>query len=190
WSARLATGRGVGYSSDCPGLIAMRPKRAAADFTTGNDVLRMRCLPTPVDGTTTSLRWPSTARSLQALGAILMMFALGVPAFAEPRVIMKGHTLALGGLAYSADGLHVATGSYDHTAKVWEAATGKELVTLAGHGATVEGVAFSPDGKFLATGSYDGTVKLWEWTAGKELATLAGHSSMIRSLAYSPDGKT
>ena len=42
------------------------------------------------------------------------------------------------GAIYSADGMHVATASYDHTAKVWEAATGKELVTLSGHGATVE----------------------------------------------------
>ena len=65
------------------------------------------------------------ALSLPALGGLLMMVALAFPALAEPRVILKGHTLALGGLAYSADGLHIATGSYDRTAKVWDAATGK-----------------------------------------------------------------
>ena len=147
-------------------------------------------MPRSADRITTFLRWSWAALSLPVLGGLLMMVALALPALAAPRVILKGHTLALGDLAYSPDGLHVATASYDRTAKVWEAATGKELVTLGGHGATVEAVAFSPDGKFLATGSYDGTVKLWDWAAGKELATFAGHSNMIRSLAYSPDGKT
>src|SRR5205085_2976114 len=129
-------------------LSAMRSKRAMANVATGND----RC--------------SFVALSLAMLGGLLMMIAL--PALAEPRVILKGHTLALGGLAYSANGLHVATASYDRTAKVWEAATGKELATLAGHNATVEAVAFSLDGKFLATGSYDGTVKLWDWRGSKE----------------------
>ena len=146
-------------------------------------------MPTSADGTTSRRRHWVTL-SLPALVGLLMMMALALPALADARVILKGHTLPLGGLAYSPDGLNVATASYDRTVKMWEAATGKELVTLAGHGATVEAVAFSPDGKVLASGSYDGTVKLWDWAAGKELAMFAGHSNMIRSLAYSPDGKT
>jgi len=55
---------------------------------------------------------------------------------------------------------HVATGSYDRTAKIWDAAPGAEVTTLRGHDGTVEATRFSPDGKLLATGSYDGTVKL------------------------------
>ena len=50
-----------------------------------------------------------------------MMLALALPALADARIILKGHTLGLGSLAYSADGLHVATASYDRTAKVWDA---------------------------------------------------------------------
>ena len=41
----------------------------------------------------------------------------------------------------------------DDTAKVWDAQTGKELLTLQGHTDSVDGVAFSPDGKRLATAS-------------------------------------
>src|SRR5438874_2825477 len=149
-------------------------------LTTGNDA-RRRCVPIFANRILTSRRWPrAAALSVPALGGLLMIIGLALPARAEPRIILRGHTLALGGLAYSADGLHVATASYDRTAKVWEAATGKELATLAGHNATVEAVAFSLDGKFLATGSYDGTVKLWDWRVSKELLTFARHSSMIR----------
>ena len=41
----------------------------------------------------------------------------------------------------------LATGSWDRTVKIWEAATGKELLTLTGHTSYVYTVAFSPDGK-------------------------------------------
>src|SRR3981189_2457955 len=104
------------------------------------------------------------------------------------RAILKGHTAALTVVAYSPDGKYLATGSLDRTARVWDAATGKELAALVGHTAPLEGVAFSPDGKTLATGSYDNLVKLWDWSTGKELTTFAGHTNMVRSLAWSPDG--
>src|SRR5258708_10868317 len=146
----------------------MRAKRAMAGFPTGNDALRRRCVPRSADRITTSVRWHWVTLSLPALGGLLMMIALALPALADARVILKGHTLALGGLAYSPDSQHVATASYDRTAKVWEAATGKELVTLAGHGATVEAGAFSPDSKGLSTGRYDATGKLRGWAPRTE----------------------
>ena len=36
-------------------------------------------------------------------------------------------------VAFSPDGQRIVTGSMDQTAKVWEAASGKELLTLKGH---------------------------------------------------------
>ncbi len=41
----------------------------------------------------------------------------------------------------------------DQTAKVWDAASGKELLTLRGHSAGFCVVAFSPDGQRIVTGS-------------------------------------
>ena len=36
-------------------------------------------------------------------------------------------------VAFSPDGQRIVTGSWDETAKVWEAASGRELLTLKGH---------------------------------------------------------
>jgi WD40 repeat protein len=65
-------------------------------------------------------------------------------------------------VAFSKDGDILATGSYDHTVRLWRAADGTFLKTLYGHGDYVTDLAFSPSGEVLASGSYDGTVILWE----------------------------
>ena len=45
---------------------------------------------------------------------------------------LKGHTEAVYAVAFSPDGGYVATGSFDKTLKLWDAATGKEVKTLGG----------------------------------------------------------
>ncbi len=62
---------------------------------------------------------------------------------------------------------------------MWDAATGKELLTLRGHSGDVNSVACSPDGKRLATASADQTAKVWDAATGKELLTLRGHSDRV-----------
>jgi WD40 repeat protein len=65
-------------------------------------------------------------------------------------------------VTFSPDGTILATGSHDQAIKLWDAATGHELIALRGHTGNVYAVAFSPDGTRLASGSLDGTVRLWD----------------------------
>src|SRR5258708_7893283 len=107
-------------------------------------------------------------------------------------VTLRGHREAVGSVAFSPDGLRIVTGSDDQTAKVWEAASGRELLTLKGHSARIYSVAFSPDGGRIVTGSDDQTAKLWDWNAvsGQELPTLSEHTTTaINSVAFSQNGQ-
>ncbi len=64
-------------------------------------------------------------------------------------------------VTFSKDGETLATGSYDHTVRLWRALDGALLKILYGHGDFVTDLAFSPSGELLASSSYDGTVILW-----------------------------
>ena len=55
--------------------------------------------------------------------------------------------------------LLLASGSYDHTARIWDVDTGECRRVLEGHTDRVYGVAFAPDASRLATASLDRTAQ-------------------------------
>src|SRR5215472_15013189 len=57
--------------------------------------------------------------------------------------LIRGHAGIVAEVAFSPDGNVIVTRSYDGTARTWETATGRPLVTFAGHGDAVYAVAFS-----------------------------------------------
>ena len=95
----------------------------------------------------------------------------------------------LGAVAYSRDGKQVALSSLRGTVSIWDALTGKQLLTLREHTGWVYAVAFSPDGKMLATASADGTTRLWDTTTGVNVLTLNVDSRGTGGVEFNPDGK-
>jgi hypothetical protein len=83
----------------------------------------------------------------------------------------------------------VSTASADHTARLWEADSGKPLSIFQGHTDRVTSAVFSPDGRRVLTASADHTAQLWEADSGKRLAIFQGHTDGVTSAVFSPDGR-
>ncbi|MEG4423482.1 MULTISPECIES: WD40 domain-containing protein [unclassified Microcoleus] len=89
---------------------------------------------------------------------------------------------------FSPDGKLLATGDSDGVVRLWEASSGREILTCKGHTNVVESVTFSPDGEILASGSYDKTIKLWDVKSGECLKVLQGHTESVMFVTFNPDG--
>ena len=101
---------------------------------------------------------------------------------------MKGHARTVLFAAFSPDEKKVLTASEDQTARVWDAATGKELLLLRGHEDKVRYAAWSPDGKRIINGSEDSTARLWDADKGEESVTMKHGKHPIHFVAFLPDG--
>ncbi|MCB0202238.1 MAG: PD40 domain-containing protein, partial [Anaerolineae bacterium] len=86
---------------------------------------------------------------------------------------------------WSPDGTRIVTAS-DEVARVWDAATGDELLTLQPADA-MYGAGWSPDGEHIWING-DGFASLWDAETGEQLYSLDGHTSWLGMLSWSPDG--
>ena len=90
-------------------------------------------------------------------------------------------------IAFSPDGLRIATASSDRTARVWDAWTGPSDTALK-HIDEIWCIAFSRR-PLVATGSKDQTARIWDSTSGEALTPALQHGGNLRSAAFSPDGR-
>lgn len=80
-----------------------------------------------------------------------------------------------------------ASGSHDHTIKIWDANNHRCISTIRGHTDGVWGLDYLEDGKKLISASVDGTARLWDVNSGQNTATLAYHENKIYNAAVNQD---
>ena len=109
---------------------------------------------------------------------ILILAALGYAAqrFYVPKIkftSLVSQSQPILSVAFSPNGLTLASASHDNTVQFWNVTTEKALNSLSDH---VDALAFSHNGNSLATADWDREVKQWDPASGQILATFDGHT--------------
>ncbi|KAI9168631.1 hypothetical protein H9P43_008004 [Blastocladiella emersonii ATCC 22665] len=154
---------------------------------------------TPADGAPAAAAVPAPAAPVTG--------ALPLPSLAASAVL-SGHAGDVYTVAYHPGGAQLASGGYDRTVRIWDAATGAPIKTFAGtggvhsssssgsstsssgtgHSLAVTATAFTPMGNLLVTGSKDSTLRFWDLISGVCVRTLTSHLGEVTSVSCSPSG--
>jgi len=108
---------------------------------------------------------------------------------------LQGHTDRIWSAVFSPCGEKILTGCDDHTARIWDSKTGKELAVLkavSNAGGVYVGVfyaSFFPDGNKIAT-AHNSIVHIWDSKSGEVLDRVEIHTGAIYPLHVSPNGET
>jgi len=81
-----------------------------------------------------------------------------------------GHTDRINSVVFSPEGSKIISASRDNSIKLWDVATGKEIMTFKGHKGDINSIAFSSDARSFISGGSDGTVRLWDIKTGEGIS--------------------
>jgi WD40 repeat protein len=104
-----------------------------------------------------------------------------------PRLLL-GHLERVNAVAIAGDGRTAVSASDDHTLRVWEVESGRELRALSADNHAVRDVGLSADGQRAVSVSRKGTVRVWDVAEGRVLHTFEGYSDWAHGMAISADG--
>ena len=107
---------------------------------------------------------------------------------------IQAHSSPILSLAFSKDGQWLASGSQNHTIKLWDLNDPSEqyrYVIGNAHYSEILSLAISTQYQILVSGGADRTIKLWDLATGEKRSPkpiLEGHTGRVWCVAVSPDG--
>jgi WD40 repeat protein len=183
-----ADARDLWVSADARNLPIIRGELKVWDAMTGREVFSLQPNNThPQNVLSVSF---SPNGNLLAIGAEQSLMVIDLATGQETlNLINLNEPFSQVKVAYSPDGRHIASTSWDQKLRVWDTDSGQEFLVLDGHLKENFALAYSPDGRYIASAGEERTVKVWDSATGKLVHDLAGHTDVVSSVAFSSDGK-
>lgn len=96
------------------------------------------------------------------------------------------HSGMITSLAFSPGGQILASGSHDHSVRLWDFHTRQRIETLHGNSSEVWALVFGADGRGVYSGAKDGAVRLWPTNAAPRERSFEGAWTPLK---FSKDGQ-
>jgi WD40 repeat protein len=152
-----------------------------------------RRIPLPPHATARSLALDPAGRTLAVLSTNLTLRLFDLKTGRELHDIPSAITAQAGNgdLTFTPDGKRLfVTGGTETPIRVYDPATGAEILDEEGHRGVIRALAYSRDGRLIATGGQDNRLCVWEAATGRLLHRFDEHQNGIRAVGFSADGKT
>jgi WD40 repeat protein len=130
------------------------------------------------------------------------------------RMVLQGHSSELKAVAFTRNSRHIASVSIDGTMKVWDAASGCDILSIEGHAnmafvtdsspdnilmqdlgrsrnlcVKVLAAGYTPDGSRIGMALEDNTIRILDTKSGAEIQRLKAVHSRTISITYCADGR-
>jgi WD40 repeat protein len=125
------------------------------------------------------------SKLVAAIGSRAIVWRLG----SKKARVVGTHPSPLWAVAFSPDGVHIATGDEDGVVRIWSLEK-PGVVELNGHEGVIRGLAFGRDGRTLVSASEDESARIWDTKRHRSLAEFRGHDGLVLGAAFADDGKT
>ncbi|MFL5917541.1 MAG: WD40 repeat domain-containing protein, partial [Gaiellaceae bacterium] len=102
------------------------------------------------------------------------------------KLTLSGHRDRVYSVAFSRAGDLLATASRDHDVRIWNVATGKQVMRLQGANTAVHDAEFSPNGRWLIAAA--SKTALWDVRDRELLLRLQGHEGTTTAAVFDPSG--
>jgi len=141
-----------------------------------------------------ALAFSPDGKTLASAGGPLKMWDVAsgrlVRTIEKPKNPHKSENNDVASVAYSSDGMLIATGNYERIIDIWDAGNGRLLQSLQANSVIApESISFKPKTRILAVATADATVDLWDVQSGGTVRTLkADDYVQIEAISFTPDG--
>jgi serine/threonine protein kinase len=138
-------------------------------------------------GSYISLSWAPDGRSLAAAHGNKVLIWRPER---KPKTIYYSYNAQVNAVAWSPDGVYLASGGHDRMVHVWNVQNDTFIGVYQNQIRPVSALAWSPDSRRIVSASLAANINVWDAMTGQTLVSYYAHAGDVLALAWSPDGRS